>query len=119
MNIIDVYIAHSIGLTNKAIRYAKQLEDEGKKIYLPAKQTKKWDNTAKEFLTEHEIMEQKISAIKTAKEVHVLWDGSSPELIFELGIAYGLEKKILIKSRSTRPIDRFLREIGGEQKKPA
>ncbi len=107
---MDIYIIHSVGLTNKAIRYGKELQNQGKLVYIPGKQTKKYDTTANCFLKEKEIIGQNIDAIKGCKEIHFMWDGTSIEPVFELGVAVALEKKIVILPRPPRPIDRFIKE---------
>jgi hypothetical protein len=67
----------------------KILEDDGYDVYWPCRDTNQQD--------EHglRICEDNKRAIKEADVVHVIWDGKSQGCLFDLGMAFSMNKKII------------------------
>lgn len=108
MNKIKVFIAHSTGMTKKAIDYAKYLETGNFECYVPGRDTEQIHTTEKEILSTN------LKAIKGADEMHVLWDLSSLGTIFDLGCAYALEKPIyIVDTKKHHWVKFILNNIGG------
>lgn len=94
-----VFIAHSMGMSEDARRYAKELEDVGYEVYLPCRDTVQLPpNTTEDDLPsldwEYHILAQNLEGVKWCDEVHCIWDLSSLGTIFDLGCAYALNKQI-------------------------
>jgi nucleoside 2-deoxyribosyltransferase len=70
--------------------YIKFLEDQGEKVYYPARDTDQNDNTG------YKICSDNLEAIKESKEVHIFWDKNSQGTLFDLGIAFALEKRLYL-----------------------
>lgn len=66
---------------------AKQLETDGHRVHLPHRDT---DQTASSW----EICSTNREAIATADEVHIFYSSQSQGSIFDMGIAFGLNKTI-------------------------
>jgi len=101
-----IFIAHSLGLTNKALEYVKKLEQKGYIVYIPGRDTP-------QNLTAEEILKRNLDAIKWCDEVHVFWDGASYGTIFDLGSAYALGKPIKVVYIKHRTWYSHLREHEG------
>ena len=104
---MKIFIAHSLGLTSKAIKHAEALEAEGYETYVPGRDTP-------QHLCAKEIYKRNVEAIREADEVHVIWDGTSQGTLFDLGAAYALGKPILIVYVKMRTWHSFLLEHVGE-----
>jgi len=87
-----------VGLTT----YAEHLESLGHQVYFPLKNTK-------QNSSELEICEENRLAIMDADEVHMAWDGKSEGCLFDFGMAFALQKKIM-------PIDNFIIRTGANEK---
>jgi len=94
-----IFIAHSIGMTDKAVEYAKTLG--AFEVYVPGIDTIQTG-------TEKEILEANRRALKDADECHVLWDLSSLGTIFDMGMAFGLGIPIYIVKTKTHHWTKFV-----------
>ncbi len=79
------FIIHSKGLTDKACALAEKLRGEGHEVYIPGTQTK-------QDTDELTICTANREAMRRADEVRVIWDGTSHGVIFDLGMAFAMEK---------------------------
>ena len=70
--------------------YAKQLENNGIIVHNPKYDAPQDDPTG--FI----ICETHLNAMKNSDEVHVFWDVSSKGSHFDLGMAFALNKKVII-----------------------
>lgn len=68
--------------------YVRSLEAQGHTVHYPPRDTRQDDPTG---LT---ICRENLRAIQEADEVHVAWDGESEGVLFDLGMAFALEKII-------------------------
>ena len=80
-----IFIIHSLSKTQKAIEYAEELEAI---CYVPGRDTKQTDTTPEEILTTNR------DAMLDCEEVHVMWDLSSLGSVFDMGMAFALDKPI-------------------------
>lgn len=71
------------------LRYAEKLRNEGHEVMLPTLDS---DQTARGI----NLCKANRSMIVWADEVHVFWDQRSTGTIWDMGMAYGLEKPIKI-----------------------
>lgn len=72
-------------------KYVEQLEKVGFQVYWPARDTDQVDHTGGV-----RICVDNYAAIKDSDVVHVLWDGKSQGVLFDLGIAFSLGKNITV-----------------------
>jgi hypothetical protein len=84
------FIIHSKGLTDKASILAGQLRSEGHDVYVPGTQTK-------QDTDELTICTANREAMSRADEVRVIWDGTSHGVIFDLGMAFAMNKPIKLE----------------------
>ena len=84
------FIIHSKGLTNKASELAEKLRAEGHEVYVPGVQTKQDSD-------ELTIANANRAAMRNADEVRVIWDGTSHGVIFDLGMAFAMEKPLKLE----------------------
>ena len=68
----------------------KDLEDKGTKVHWPPRDTNQDDPIGFDICTQNK------QAIKDADEVHVVWDEKSQGCLFDLGMAFSMDKKINI-----------------------
>lgn len=87
---MNVFIIHSMGMSNEAIEYAEKLEEEGHITFVPARDTEQYNTTR------HGIISNNLKGIEWADEIHMFWDLSSLGSIFDLGSAYALGKPVKI-----------------------
>lgn len=80
----------SEGQKAKMHEYIQKLEDAGKKVYYPAKDTDQNDSIGLRICTEN------VAAIKEAAEVHIYYDPNSTGTLFDLGAAFAANKKLVI-----------------------
>lgn len=66
----------------------KELEAQGHKVHWPSRDTNQHD------ITGMNICEENRRAIKAADIVYVIWDGKSQGVLFDLGMAFAMKKKI-------------------------
>ena len=85
---MNIFIIHSLGFTDKAMKYVKTL-DERDNWYLPGYHTNQSD-------TPQEILKKNRDMLRLSDECHVLWDKSSLGTVFDMGMAYALDKPIKI-----------------------
>jgi hypothetical protein len=81
------FIIHSKGLTDRASALAEKLRADGHDVYVPGVQT----NQDTDVLT---ISNANREAMRKADEVKIIWDGTSHGVIFDLGMAFAMEKKM-------------------------
>ena len=70
----------------------KQLECDGYEVYYPDRDTNQVDDTGLRICADNR------DAISTRDVVHVIWDGKSQGVLFDLGMAFALKKKIIVVS---------------------
>jgi hypothetical protein len=73
--------------------YIEQLEDAGMKVYYPARDTDQNDNIG------FRICEDNRSAIFNSKEIHIFWDKDSQGSLFDLGMAFMMNKPLVIVNK--------------------
>lgn len=69
-----------------------RLEGQGYEVHWPARDTDQDCNTG------IHICEQNRKAIYEADAVHVIWDGKSQGVLFDLGMAFALNKRAIVIS---------------------
>lgn len=83
-------------------RYGEKLAETGVLIKIPT-----FDNNT---LNEFEVCDSNRSMIKWADEVHLFWDGRSIGVIFDLGMAFALEKPLKIIHLNPRNFLNFVKQ---------
>jgi hypothetical protein len=79
-----------LGESMDAIEYVHKLEDEGHKVYYPARDTcQDTENNGLDICSTHR------EVIKAADEVHVAYHADSQGIHFDLGMAFAFRKKIV------------------------
>ena len=73
----------------KLENYVSKLESEGIVVYAPHRDTN-------QMALGYEICTQNMEAIKEADEVHILYNSKSQGTHFDMGVAFALNKKIVI-----------------------
>jgi len=76
----------------KMATYIKSLEDAGKTVYYPARDTNQEDSLTGGY----RICLDNTTAIRNAKEVHIFFDPKSTGSNFDFGVAFALKKEIVI-----------------------
>lgn len=66
-----------------------RLESEGWSVHWPPRDTDQVDEIGLR------ICQDNARAINSADAVHVIWDGKSQGCLFDLGVAFALEKRII------------------------
>lgn len=100
----SVFIIHSRGQTHQAVELAERLRSEGYRVYVPGKQTK-------QDTDELSIATANRDAMRSADEVRIFWDGTSHGVIFDLGMAFAMGKKVkleFVDSKSMRKLMELL-----------
>jgi len=69
-------------------KYVEELERQGYIVHFPIRDTNQNDRTGLNICREN------LRAIKEADEVHIAWDGKSQGCLFDLGMAFALNKPI-------------------------
>lgn len=87
---MKVFVICSKGLKTLGLKYVNSLENQGHKVFFPLRDTKQVKTTAKAILHSNK------QGMLGADEAHIIWDGSSYGSIFDLGMAYALEKPIKV-----------------------
>jgi hypothetical protein len=82
-----IFIIHSKGLYQMALKLTEKLEAEGHSVYFPLRDTN-------QNVPIGQICESNKQAIIAADEVRIIWDGTSHGVIFDTGMAFALGKKI-------------------------
>jgi len=95
---MKIFIAHSMGMTEQAIKYA---EENDLCCYIPGRDTT-------QVTTEKEILQANLNGLVGCDEVHVLWDLSSLGTIFDMGMAFALGKPIKIIKTKTHHWTKFI-----------
>jgi nucleoside 2-deoxyribosyltransferase len=86
----NYFIIHSKGLTDKANALAEKLRADGHEVYVPGVQTK-------QDTDELTICTANRAAMRRADEVRIIWDGTSHGVVFDLGMAFALQKPIKLE----------------------
>jgi hypothetical protein len=73
------------------MKYIDELELDGNQVHYPARDTKQEDETGG-----WNICTTNKNAILNADEVHIFWDDRSTGSLFDLGIAFGASKKLVV-----------------------
>lgn len=74
----------------KMTQYINDLESEGKKVYYPARDTNQVDSIGYRICCDNR------DAIKEADEIHIFYDPNSSGSLFDLGMAFALDKKLTL-----------------------
>jgi nucleoside 2-deoxyribosyltransferase len=74
----------------KIEEYLSQRKLEGRTVYYPARDTDQRDNVG------YLICQDNTKAIKEASEVHIFYDPKSQGSLFDLGVAFALNKPLTI-----------------------
>lgn len=74
----------------KMEEHINSIKNSGKTIYYPATDTNQVDETGFRICTDN------MNAIKNSNEVHIFWDKNSQGSLFDLGVSFALNKKIVI-----------------------
>lgn len=78
------------------LKYIEKLGAEGKTVYYPARDTNQIDPDGG-----IKICLDNMQAISLSKEIHIFWDENSSGSLFDLGVAFGLGKPLLIVNRDS------------------
>jgi len=70
--------------------YVKTLEARGYKVHWPPRDTDQNDPVGLRICSDNR------AAIKNADEVHIMWDPNSQGSLFDIGMAFALEKKVIL-----------------------
>ena len=86
---------------NKTIEsYVLELESKGVSVYWPKRDTDQNDPIG------YQICEANFEAIRSSDEVHIWWNPTSQGTLFDLGMAFALNKKIhIVNSDSVSPTE--------------
>ena len=101
------FIIHSKGLTNKASELAEKLRAEGHEVYVPGVQTK-------QDTDELTIATANRAAMRNADEVRVIWDGTSHGVIFDLGMAFAMEKPLKLDYVIPKTMTGLMQKLSGQ-----
>jgi len=71
-------------------KYVTMLENQGHKVHYPPRDTNQNDNIG------YNICIQNKKAIEEADEIHIAWDGKSEGCLFDIGIAFALNKRVQV-----------------------
>lgn len=74
----------------RMMEYIENLENNGTTVYYPARDTDQNDNIGFRICSDNKY------AMKNSKEVHIFWDKNSQGSLFDLGMAFALEKEITV-----------------------
>ena len=74
---------------NKLESYVSELEDKGYKVYAPHRDTD-------QLALGYDICKQNMQGIIDADEVHIFYNSQSQGTHFDMGMAFALNKKIVI-----------------------
>jgi hypothetical protein len=101
------FIIHSKGLTDRACKLAEQLRSQGHEAYVPGMQTK-------QDTDELTICTANREAMSNADEVRVIWDGTSHGVIFDLGMAFAMQKPIKLEYVIPKSMKGLMERLSGE-----
>lgn len=77
----------------KMAEYINALEDHGNTVYYPARDTNQTDDTGLRICKDNR------AEIIKADEVHVFWDKTSTGSHFDIGMAFALNKPIILANK--------------------
>lgn len=77
-----------------------KLETQGYQVHWPARDTDQSDPTGLGICSDNAV------AIESADVVHVIWDGKSQGVLFDLGVAFALKKRVVPISLPPETIER-------------
>ena len=102
-----IFIAHSMGMLEKARQLAVEARREHCDVYVPGL------DTEQVHTNEREILERNLNAIKDCTEMWVIWDLSSLGTIFDMGCAYALGKPIhIVDTKKHHWVKFILKNVG-------
>lgn len=79
----------------KLQEYIQKLENEGKRVYYPARDTNQDDPIG------YRICRDNRHAIYNSETIHIFWDKNSTGSLFDLGMAFMAEKPLIIVDSAT------------------
>jgi len=100
-----IFIIHSKGHVDKEMKLAADLESQGHTVYVPLRDT---DQNG----TIDQICESNKKAMMGCDEVRVIWDGTSHGVIFDVGMAFALGKKIKTEYVNEKSIKDLIKGLG-------
>jgi nucleoside 2-deoxyribosyltransferase len=106
MAIKKFFIIHSKGLTDRASELAERLRAQGHEVYVPGVQTQ-------QDADELTICTANRQAMSAADEVRVIWDGTSHGVIFDLGMAFAMEKPIRLEYVIPKSMKGLMERLSG------
>jgi len=74
----------------KMAQYIAEIESSGLKVYYPPRDTNQKDAIG------WRICKDNMNAIKNSKEIHIFWDKNSSGSLFDLGMAFSMNKRLKI-----------------------
>ncbi len=80
----------------RMLQYIADLESAGHQVHYPARDTKQEDETGG-----WNICTTNKNAILNADEVHIFWDDKSSGTLFDLGMAFCANKKLVVVNPET------------------
>lgn len=91
-----IYLAHPVRFADteyaeKAASVVYALEAAGHEVYYPARDTE-------QALNSYGICQANCKGVRWADEVHVIWDGKSQGVLFDMGMAFAMKKPIRVVS---------------------
>ena len=89
---MKIFIIHSLGQTEMAIKAGEKLESDGHTVYIPGRDTPQGDH-----LDGEDILQHNFNGLRGCDEAHCYWDGTSLGTIFDAGMAYALRIPIRFK----------------------
>ena len=98
---MKITIIGSTSYQERMQRHKSELESNGYTVSLPA-----FDNF--DGMNELQVCGYNRSKIKWADEIHVIWDQRSIGTIFDLGMAFALQKPVRIIYLNTKTFPNFL-----------
>lgn len=91
---MKIFIIHPIRYANHIYKeginnYVAMLERQGHEVYQPSRDTDQNDYYGLR------ICKDNLKAIQEADEIHIAWDQQSKGCLFDLGMAFALNKRII------------------------
>ena len=116
---IKVCIVYSKGLVEKAkkhINYLKTALGSETHINMLPKVVKVFDDKGG-FRSEVDILGQKLDAVKSCDELHILWDGTDPDVALVIGMGLACKKEVVSYYVAPIGIRKYLWEVKAKETK--
>jgi nucleoside 2-deoxyribosyltransferase len=99
---MKIAIIGTTAYQEKMKEHKEEMEKQGNTVKVPA-----FDNLSG---TEYQICDYNRRIIEWADEVHVLWDSRSIGTVFDLGMCFALQKKIVIVYLQSKTFRNFVEQ---------